>query len=313
MRAVIAGGSGFLGNCLGDHLKEAGFEVVVLTRQEPAQHNGMRFVHWDGRTLGKWAAELEGADILVNLCGRSVDCRYTEANKKQIYQSRLAPTRVLGLCMLGLKCPPKVWINAASATIYRHAEDHPMTEQCGELGVGFSVDVCQQWERMFFSFRLPGVRKVAIRTGIVLGTEGSALQPLVQLTRLGLGGPHGKGTQMFTWLHYTDFCRAVHFIAEHPELEGAVNLCSPRPVPNAVLMKTIRTALGVRLALPLPVWLLRLGAVLIQTETELVLKSRWVLPQALMVNGFTFNYPSITEAINHLCAKHNERRHMPAY
>lgn len=297
---VIAGGSGFLGTSLIAYFKEKEQRVIVLTRGVNRKEGAVDYVHWDGRSLGDWTQCLEGAAVLINMCGKSVDCRYTEKNKALIYRSRLEPTRVLGLALLKAQDPPGVWLNAASATIYRHAQDRPMTESDGEIGSGFSVDVCQQWERMFFSFDMPHVRRVALRTSIVFGKHDGALKPLAALARLGVGGRQGSGQQMVTWMHERDFCRAVAFAMDQPELEGPVVLAAPHPVANAELMRSIRHVIGVPFGLPMPQWLLELGAPIIRTETELVLKSRWILPEKLTQAGFVWNYPKLPGALEEL-------------
>ena len=206
-KIVIAGGTGFLGQILTAYFTERGVQMVVLTRGANKHENGVNYVHWNGRSLNTWREQLEGADALINLSGKSVNCRYAKRNKQLIYNSRLESTRVLGLPLMKAKNGPKTWINATSATIYRHA-DRPMTEANGLHGVGFSVDVCEKWERMFFRFDLPKLRKVAMRTTIALGKEGGAFGPLQNLAKLGLGGKHGNGKQTFSWIHAYDFCRS---------------------------------------------------------------------------------------------------------
>lgn len=297
---VIAGGSGFLGQSLQRYFQQENWKITVLTRKAKDTVNGIEFLQWDGQSLGDWTACLEGADAVINLSGKSVDCRYNERNKDLIYSSRLDSTRVLGLALVQCKNKPKLWINATSATIYRHAEDRAMTEANGVHGSGFSVDVCEKWERMFFSFDLPAMRKVAARTGIVFGTEGSALQPLTRLARMGLGGVHGSGSQMVSWLHQLDFCRAIEHIITHPELEGPVNITSPHPVTNHEMMRQLRRQVSVPFGLPMPAWMLSLGAVIIQTEPELLLKSRWVIPERLLQSGFSFQFDHIGDAMQHL-------------
>lgn len=299
-KIVIAGGSGFLGECLTTHYASRGEQVIILTRAESHQTATAKYVRWDGKTRGAWADELEGCDMLINLNGKSVDCRYTEKNKTLIYATRLAATAVLGEAVLACRNPPKLWINAASATIYRHSLDREMDEETGEIGTGFSVDVCQQWERVFNRFTLPATRKVIIRTAIVLGKRGGALQPLKRLAKLGLGGRQGPGNQYFSWLHEQDFTGILDFIESHTSLEGVYNLSAPEPVPNTKFMSALRNAAGRAFGLPMPTWLLEIGAVLIGTETELILKSRRVVPMKLLKAGYTFRFTTIEHALNDL-------------
>ncbi len=300
-RIVIAGGTGFLGKKLQQHFNADDYQLSVLTRKSTKpEKNGIQYIQWDGQSLGDWTQCLEGADVLINLSGKSVNCRYTARNKALIYKSRLESTRALGLALIHCKQKPKLWINAASATIYRHAEDRAMTERSGVHGHGFSVDVCEKWERLFFSFDLPAVRQVAVRTGIVFGRAGSALQPLARLAATGFGGSQGSGSQMMSWLHYTDFCRAIEHIIQHNELEGPINLTSPYPVTNHEVMHQLRRLVGWPFGLSMPAWMVRLGAVLIQTEAELILKSRWVIPERLLQSGFRFQYDHVGDAMGHL-------------
>lgn len=349
MRIVIAGGSGFLGQVLRRHFHDAGHTVVTLSRR-PERDRG-QVVPWDGRTPGPWCGELPGTNVLINLSGKSVDCRYTPANKQAIYDSRLHSTRVLGEALAACDHPPPLWINASSGTIYRHAEDRDMDEATGELGEGFSVDVCQQWERTFFEAPGPGsafqqapggaahtdasstsgnvgacppqaptdaemgstpvrsharcpeppapdgIRRVALRTAIVLGRNGGAFTPLRTLARLGLGGKMGNGRQFMSWLHEDDFAGIVNHIIAHDDLAGPINAAAPHPVPNTEFMRVLRHARGMPIGLPMPAWLLEFGAVLIRTETELVLKSRRVAPARLLESGYGFRFPDLAPAL----------------
>jgi hypothetical protein len=290
-KIVLAGGTGFLGKYLAYQFKARGNEVIVISRSEGD-------ILWKDR--GRLVNALEGAGVVINLAGKSVDCRYNESNKKAILQSRVETTRLIGESILACKHPPQLWINSSTATIYRHAEDRPMTEDGGEIGKGFSVDVAKAWEKAFFDFRLPATRQVALRMAIVLGKDGGVMKPLKRLAKLGLGGKQGNGNQMFSWIHIEDVFRIISFAMEHNELQGVLNCSSPNPVTNKVLMFNLRKALGVPIGLPSPEWLLKIGAVLIRTETELILKSRWVLPQRLLKSGFTFSYPTLTSALEEI-------------
>lgn len=298
MKIVIAGGSGFLGRVLRKHFVATGHDVVNLTRSPERDQGDGLSVPWDGATMGAWHTHLDGAHVLINLSGKSVDCRYNAANKAAIYASRLASTEILGQAIADCENPPRLWLNAASATIYRHAEDRPMDEVTGEIGEGFSVDVCQRWEQSFFDAPLPDeIRRVALRTAIVLGREGGALVPLRTLTRLGLGGKQGNGRQYFSWLHESDFVGIVEHVIAHEELSGVINVSAPTPVPNTTFMAALRRACGMPVGLPTPAWLLEIGAVMIRTETELILKSRWVVPKRLLDSGYVFQFPDVEEAM----------------
>jgi uncharacterized protein len=291
-RIVIAGASGFVGRYLRDRFAASGDTVSTIGR------SGADAGWGDAAAIRE---VIDGSDILINLAGKSVNCRYTRTNKAAIFSSRLLTTAELGEAVQGVSHPPAVWFNASTATIYRHADDHPMTDETGELGSGFSVNVATAWEREFFSHPRAGVRQVALRMAIVLG-DGSALTPLVMLTRFGLGGAQFGGKtsgarQRFSWVHIEDVHRAVEFLVSHPEIVDAVNVSSPNPVDNRELMATLRRVLGVRFGIPLFGWMLELGAFAIRTETELLLKSRWVVPSRLLAAGFEFEFPKLEGAL----------------
>lgn len=296
-KIVIAGGTGFLGTCLATHYTRAGKELIILTRGKTQSKGSIQYIHWDGKSVGPWATVLEGADVVINLNGKSVDCRYTERNKALIYETRLKSTEALGKAMLQCKVRPKLWINAASATIYRHSLDKEMDEYDGEIGDGFSVDVCRQWEAELHRSIVPGTRKILMRTGIVLGRNGGPMKPLSMLARLGFGGKQGTGTQYISWLHADDFVSVIDFMEKDEALSGTYNVTSPMPVPNHQFMCSLRTALKIALGIPLPRWILEAGAVLIGTETELVLKSRRVVPRKLIQAGYAFKHADIRKAL----------------
>ncbi|MDT0121754.1 TIGR01777 family oxidoreductase [Paenibacillus sp. RRE4] len=286
-KVVLAGGTGFVGQDFAPRFKKLGYDVRVVSRQSG-------HIAWEDRTAIIEA--LEGAEMLINLAGKSVNCRYTDENRKIIMDSRTETTHILGEAVLSCVHPPNLWINSSTATIYRHAEDRPMTEQDGEIGSGFSVEVAKAWEQAFFGFKLPSTRQIALRIAIVLG-EGGVMEPLTNLVRFGLGGAQGAGTQKFSWIHIEDLFRMVMFVHEHPELEGVYNASSPHPVTNSELMASLRKQMNVRIGLPSPRWMLELGAIFIRTETELVLKSRWVVPDRMEKAGFTFTYASLDTAL----------------
>ncbi|MEK3786340.1 TIGR01777 family oxidoreductase [Paenibacillus sp. FSL K6-1230] len=287
-KVVLAGGTGFIGQYFAQRWQEQGYTVKIISRQEG-------HISWDD-TNGIVAA-LEGAELLVNLAGRSVNCRYNERNKAEILNSRTTTTEKLGAAIAGCEKPPPVWINSSTATIYRHAEDRPMTEEHGELGSGFSVEVAKAWEHAFFSCDCPDTRQIALRISIVLGPDGGVLGPYRNLVKWGLGGPQGSGKQMFSWIHVEDLYRIVRFLQDHEQLDGVFNCASPQPVSNTQLMRELRSALGAPIGLPAPAWLLEMGAGLIGTETELILKSRWVIPERLERAGFAFTYPTLKQTL----------------
>ena len=297
-RIVIAGGSGFLGRVLAAHYRGLGIDVVVLSR---SGRDGA--VRWDGRRLGPWAEHVDGAAAVINLAGRSVDCRYGSANRLAIYESRLNSTRVIGQAIAASKNPPPVWINASTATIYRHAEDRPMDEATGEIGSGFSVNVARAWEAMLAAAPTPHTRKVALRMAMVLGREGGVFPVFRRLARLGLAGTIGPGTQYISWFHESDLARAVDWILEHDELKGAVNLAAPHPVRTDEFLRSVRRVHGARFGLPTPSWLVEIGCFVLRTESELVLKSRRVIPGRLSESGFTFRHPRLDGALEDLAGR----------
>ncbi|MFT3979815.1 MAG: TIGR01777 family oxidoreductase [Ferruginibacter sp.] len=309
-KIIIAGGTGFIGKELA-RMFAAIDDVVVLTRgienvqtnsydgEYRVLQNNIRYVLWDAATQGEWTKELDGADILINLCGKTVNCRYTEKNKKEIFISRTHTTTVLGEAIRNSVAPPKLWINASSATIYRHAEDRPQDEFTGEIENDFSVQVCKAWEKTFFDIRTPFTRKVVLRMAVTLG-RGGVIVPYFNLLKFGLGGRQGSGKQMYSWVHIKDSFNIINWIADHTEMEGIYNCCSPNPVRNAIFMKTLRHITGHKVGLPAYEWMLKAGAVIIGTETELILKSRWVLPTRLLQSGYLFEFNTIDEAFREI-------------
>lgn len=287
-KIVIAGGTGFIGQFLERKFMAEGLRVIIIARSQGK-------VHWDDEDA--MIDALNGADMLINLAGKSVDCRYNEKNKAEILRSRTETTKLLGAAIRKCKQPPALWLNSSTATIYRHAEDKPMTERDGEIGSGFSVSVAKAWEEAFFSFDLQHTRQVALRIAIVLGKGGGVMVPYVSLVQHGLGGRQGSGHQMFSWIHLEDLYRVILFIRDHKEITGAVNCAAPQPVRNKEQMRIFRKLRQQKFGLPLPEWLLKIGAALIGTEPELVLKSRWVVPQRLKEYGFEFRYPTMEEAL----------------
>jgi uncharacterized protein (TIGR01777 family) len=299
MKIVIFAANGYIGRVLVDYYTRKNAEVIAVTRKPSLFPSGVTNVLWDGKTYeDSWANHLNEAELVINLAGKSVNCRYTEQNKKEIFDSRTFATEVIAKAISQCAIPPKLWVNSASATIYRHAEDRPMDELTGEIGSGFSVEVCKKWERTFFESQTPATRKVALRMAIVLGNSEGVFLRLKNLVRFGLGGKQGNGKQMFSWIHDQDLCRIFDFLLENETLEGVYNAASPNPISNEKIMTTIRRQMQMPFGLPSPAWLLEMGALLIGTETELIFKSRWVVPTKLIQAGFRFQFPTIEEAVN---------------
>ena len=296
-KIVLAGGNGYLGTVLADYYKALADEVIILSRKVKTSNDNVRTLVWDGRTSGEWIASLEKADLLINLCGKNVNCRYTKKNQDEIVSSRVLPTRLLDDVIKSLVNPPKLWINITSATIYRHAEDRPQDEETGDIGYGFSIDVCKRWEEEFFNKDTPGTRKIALRMGIVFGHADGAFPRLLNLVKCGLGGKQGDGKQYVSWIHEQDAAKCTEWLMTQEGLNGVINCTAPEPVTNTVMMQFIRNAYGVPLGLPSPAWLLNIGALIIGTEVELILKSRWVVPKRLIDHGYQFLFPKMEHAI----------------
>ena len=329
LRIVLPGGSGHVGQALARHFTERGHQVTVLTRG-PYTAPWLA-VHWDGENPGPWTEYLEGADVCINLAGRSVNCRYDAANRQSIYESRVRSTRLLGSVIAGLTAPPRVWMNASAATIYSRAldvngVDLPLDEATGELGgdelpasmahsanrwlqrLGFSRRVARDWEAAFFAAETPRTRKVVLRSAVVLGpAPGSAFAVLSHLVRLGLGGTQGNGRQFVSWIHETDYARAVEFLIAHEELDGPFNLAAPNPLPNREFMAALRWAWDVPNGLPAPSLAIKLGAIFLRTEPELVLQSCRAVPGRLLDAGFEFEFPQWPEAAEDLVRQWKNR------
>lgn len=292
---IIAGGNGFLGKVLENYFSKKGYNIKILTRNPKAKNH----ILWDGKGLSKWTKSLENAEAVINLAGKSVDCRYTEANKKLIYDSRIDSTNILGLAINLCENPPKYWLNSSTSTIYEDSYIKEMTDDDGDIGNDFSMNIAKSWEQTFTNITNPKTKKVVLRTSIVLGKNGGAFIPLKRLTQFGLGGKQSHGKQKVSWIHEHDFARAIDFIISN-QLEGTFNIVSPKPTDNKTLMKTIRKALKVPFGISHPKWLLEFGARIIGTETELVLKSRNVIPKKLILLNFQFKYKYIEHAIQSL-------------
>ncbi len=348
-KIILAGGTGFIGQGLIKYFGKDN-EIVVLSRQSEDDHKNsdsqkliperdgfnVRYVKWDGKTLEEsWTREIDGADLVINLAGKSVNCRYHKKQKQQIFDSRTNSTKAIGKAIRRASDPPKTWINAASATIYKNTLDKPNDEDAGiisdrkkdnmpynlidqlrhqknklftrlihgqdslvykELDLDFSVQVCKLWEKTFFEENTPLTRKIALRTAITLGA-GGVIVPYLNLCKFGLGGKHGSGKQMFSWVHIEDVASMIEWVFEDETAEGIYNCAAPNPVSNSSFMKSLRQITGNKFGLPSPAFLLEAGAFMIGTETELILKSRWVLPKRAMSEGFQFKFNSVEDAL----------------
>jgi uncharacterized protein len=314
-KIIIAGGTGFIGQEMTKYFGKDN-EIVILTRQlknvktnrneydilSTADTANVKFVKWDSKSADGWYHEMENADLIINLAGKTVNCRYNEKNKKEIFDSRTNAVKAIGEAIGKCSRPPSLWINSSSATIYRHAEDRPQDENTGEIHDDFSVQVCKKWEKTFYEQNTAQTRKVALRMAITLGA-GGVLIPYFNLLKFGLGGKQASGKQMYSWIHIEDTCRMIDWIFDHKEMEGTYNCSSPNPATNNDFMKTLRKATGTKFGLPAFEWMLRLGAPLIGTDVELVLKSRWVVPTKILETGFKFKYPLLEEALADIIRK----------
>jgi uncharacterized protein (TIGR01777 family) len=311
MKVLIPGGSGQVGTILARHFHQHGHDVVVLSRSRGSAP--WRTVHWDARTLGPWREEVDGADVVINLAGRNVNCRYRAANRHAILNSRVESTRIVGEAVARSAKPPRVWLQASTATIYAHRFDAPNDELTGLLGGSepnapdtwrFSIEVATAWEKAFAEADAPNTRKVAMRSAMIMSPDrGGVFDTLLWLVRRRLGGRAGDGRQYVSWIHDRDFVRAVKWLILHDYLAGPINICSPHPLSNAEFMADLRAAWSVRIGLPASRWMLEIGAWLMRTETELVLKSRRVAPTRLLHSGFVFEYPDWPHAVRDLCRR----------
>ncbi len=318
MKVIIPGGSGQVGTILARHFQARGDDVTVLSR---TQKEGVpwRVIGWDGETVQEeWAKEIDGADAVINLAGRNVNCRYTPENRRAILESRVRSTQAVGEAIASAQSPPKVWLQASTATIYAHRFDAPNDETTGLIGGsepnapaswGFSIEVATRWERALDEAKTPRTRKVALRSAVVMSPDrGGIFDVLLGLVRIGLGGRSGDGKQYVSWIHDQDFLRAIDWLIAREHLAGPINLSAPNPLPNGDFMRAIRNAWGTRLGLPATSWMLELGARVLKTETELILKSRRVVPARILDDGFSFLFPSWPESARDLCDRWRKSR-----
>jgi uncharacterized protein (TIGR01777 family) len=320
MKVVIPGGSGQVGALLVRALRARGAEVVLLSRTAGSEQ-GVRRVAWDGRTLGAWASEVDGADVVINLAGRSVNCRYTAEHRRAMLDSRVDSTRAIGLAIAAASRPPRAWLQMSTATIYAHRFDAPNDERTGRIGGGepgapeawrCSVQIAQAWERAQQESATPATRQVALRTSMVMSPDrGGIFDVLLGLTRAGLGGAIASGRQLISWIHERDFTRAVEFLIEREELRGALNLTAPNPLPQREFMAVLRAAWGTRVGLPAAAWMVEIGAFFLRTESELPLESRYVIPGRLLEAGFRFELPDWSEAARDLVGRWRQSKPAP--
>lgn len=289
MKIVIAGGTGLIGSHLYNQFCESNHQVFIVSRKQG-------HVTWNSADL---IAVLESSDILINLAGKSINCRHTKSNKKQILDSRINSTKQLGDAVLACKIPPKLWINASAAAIYSPKLNNPATENSTDFSTDFLSQVVSKWENAFFGFKLPQTRQVALRTSVVLSNSGGAFVPLYWLAKFGLGGTQGSGKQYFSWIHMEDYYRIILFLSTN-SLSGVVNCTSPDPVTNSQFMKTLRSSIGMKTGLPAPEILVKIGAFVIGTENSLLLNSSFLYPEVLIKSGFEFKFPFVKNAVDDL-------------
>ena len=296
-KIIIAGGTGFLGSAIIKAFPD--YEIVVLTRTIRKNEQDIRYVLWDAKNIGNWTKELEGSKAIINLVGRSVNCRYTDANKQEIIDSRVDATLIIGKAIGELNKPPEVWVNAGSAAIFGNSGDEVKVED-SLTGSGFSPEVCKAWEKAFDRYDTPKTRKVFLRIGMVLQQNGGILKPFLNMAKFGLGGKIGTGNQYMTWIHEQDFTDLIRYTILDADFKGIVHAASPFPVTNKEFMKTIRQSVNIPFGLPNPAIFIKIGAVFIGTEAELVLSGRRVVSSVLEKNGFKFKYPYLHDAITRL-------------
>ena len=308
LKVVIPGGSGQVGTVLARDFHRRGADVVVLSRTPAVQP--WRVVAWDGAHVGDWQQEIDGCDVVINMAGRSVNCRYSDANRREILESRVQSTRAVGKAIAQSQTPPRLWLQASTATIYAHTYDRANDERPGIIGGAeasapdswrFSIDVARAWEAAFDEVLLDRTRKIALRSAMTLSPDaGGVFDTLRRLARRGLGGTAGDGRQFMSWVHYEDFNAVIRWLIDHQEIDGIVNVASPNPLPNAEFMRILREECGAPFGLPATEWMLELGAIFMRTETELVLKSRKVVPTRLLESGFVFSFPAWRPAAHDL-------------
>ncbi|MFK7771347.1 MAG: TIGR01777 family oxidoreductase [Saprospiraceae bacterium] len=300
-KIIIPGGAGFIGKYVARFFHKKNYQVIILTRGKARIKNGINYLNWDGKSFGSWIEELEGAEMVLNLAGKSVDCRYNDENKKGILNSRVDSTSIIGKAIDNCIIPPKLWVNMSTATIYEHTlEGNANDEKDGIIGDDFSMNVAKAWEKTFNEFTLFATRKIAMRTSIVLGKEGGALTHLAPLVKFGLGGKNGSGQQFVSWIHVEDLARIIEWFMENKKASGIYNCTSPTPIRNKFFMKKIREAFGISFGLPASKWMIEIGTFFLRSESELVLKSRKVIPKKLLEEGFEFRFENLDKALKNI-------------
>jgi len=299
-KLIIAGGTGFLGQALITQLEHEYDEIVILSRSGNRQTNKIKYIQWDAKSFGTWNAELEGAEAIINLSGRNINCRYTKKNKAEILASRLESTTIIGEAILKCKTPPKAWINASATGIYQFQENKFSTEANAKIGAGFIAEVCVAWEKAVAKFKLPQTRQLIIRTSMVLGHGGGAFPVMSKLAALGLGGTLGKGTQQVSWIHIADYCALIKWMINTNTAVGVYNGVAPTPIINKDMMRLFRQKAHMKIGLPAYTWMLEIGAFFIGTETEIILGSTYAYPEKALNEGFTFQYKTMESCLDNL-------------
>jgi len=291
-----------LGQIIASHFHSSEYEIVILSRKAKSQHGHVRSVSWDGKTLESWAKELEDSLAVINLTGRTVNCRHTDENKRQILNSRVDSTKIIGQAIAQCTNPPKVWLNASSAAIYGNTGTQ-IIDETSPIADDFSAGVCRQWEEALNNSDTPQTRKIALRIGLILGKDGGALEQLLNLARWGLGGTVANGKQYMSWMHEKDFSNLIQWLIENEQVEGAINCCAPNPLPNKEFMKALRKAIGQPIGFPAPAFAVKIGAYFMGTEAELALTGRRVVSKIMEEKGFNFEFPLLQDAFDELLKK----------
>lgn len=283
-KVILAGGGGFIGKFLQQKFIQDNYEVLVISRSALD-------LNW--LNTKAIADALNGSEVVINLSGKSINCRLNEKNMAEIIESRITPTKILGEIISSLSNPPKLWINASAIGIYPSSETEVFTESNRITGVDFLASTVKKWEDSFFDFHFSSCRQIAFRFGVVLGKDGGAASPLIQLAKKGLGGKQGSGKQIVSWVYLSEIYKIICFTIEKHELNGPINVCSPKAISNNEMMKSLRSALKIPFGLSTPIWQLKLAAIILGLNTDLVLNSNWVSPKKLLDAGYKFEYASI--------------------
>lgn len=302
-KIILAGGTGALGKLLTDAFINSGWHVVILTRRITIPNTSdITWVRWDGANLGDWSTYLEGADAVINLSGKSIQCRFTEDNQKELYDSRILPTKVLGKAIEQLNDKPNLWINFSGVSIFNQL-DVLQDENSKEIGKGFLASLTEAWERAFWDANLSDVQQVVLRVSPVLLKDSGFFAELLPLVKMGLGGHVADGKQWINWIHYTDLVNLIFWIIQHEKPAPIYHACSPSPSSNAIFMKTFRSVVGIPIGFPLPTMMAKIGAFAKGVDASLLLDSTPVTTSATVEDGFVFQYPNAEVAIKQLLNK----------